>query len=85
MLKLKSNKKFQITLHACNEQTNEYKIAALVESCGHNYLQAVQCVLLSQKIGYYVIFVDKEQVVLNVYQKLQYDGLHVTIEKYKRV
>jgi hypothetical protein len=87
MLKAKSNKnkKFQITLHACKEQTDEYKTAALVELCGHNYLQAIQCVLLSQKIGHYVIFVDWEQDALDVYHKLRHDGLRVTLEKYKRV
>lgn len=87
MLKTKStkNKKFQITLHACHEQTNEYKTAVLVESCGHNYLQAVQCVLLSKKKGQYVIFIDQEQAVLNVFHKLQHDGLRVTMEKYKHI
>lgn len=81
MLKTKStkNKKFQITLHACNEQTNEYKTAALIKSCGHNYLQAVQCVLLSQKIGQYVIFVDWQQSVLDVYHNLRHDKLRITM------
>lgn len=75
--------KWEVILHDDNHNTFDHVIDSLIEICGHNYLQSVQCATIVHNIGKCSIFVDTHDECELVLQELQDLDLLVTISKYK--
>ena len=52
-----------------------------MDVCGHNYYQAYQCATIIHNNGHYPIFIDKHELILEVYEELTKEGIRVSIEK----
>lgn len=75
--------KWEVILHNDNRNTFDHVIDSLMDVCGHNYLQSVQCATLVHNNGKCSIFVDTYEECESVLQDLQELELLVTISKYK--
>lgn len=76
--------KWQVMLHNDNHNTFDHVITCLMESCGHNYLQSVQCAQLVHNTSKCSIFVDSYDECESVFEELHANGLTVTITKFKK-
>lgn len=72
---------YQVILHNDNHNTFDHVINCLIDVCGHNYYQAVQCATLTHGAKRCSIFVDSYESCENVYEELLKDGLSVTVTK----
>jgi ATP-dependent Clp protease adaptor protein ClpS len=75
---------YQITLNNDNANTFDHVIDTLIDVCGHNYFQAIQCAQIVHNNGHCVIFQDTKNACEQVFDALAEEGLHVVIERIKR-
>jgi ATP-dependent Clp protease adaptor protein ClpS len=76
---------WQVMLHDDDINTFDHVISCLVEVCGHNYYQAVQCATIVHNNGICSIFVDSYDECESVYEELFQNGISVSIIKYKKL
>jgi ATP-dependent Clp protease adaptor protein ClpS len=84
MLQKKSTKKrglYQVVLIDDNINTVEHVVDCLIEICGHNYYQAVQCATITHNNKKCSVFVDAYDLCLDVCDDLRDQGLNVTVIK----
>lgn len=75
--------KWEVILHNDNHNTYDHVVDSLMEVCGHNYIQSVQCATLVDRTGKCSIFVDSYDECESVTRELQDLDLTVTMSKYK--
>jgi ATP-dependent Clp protease adaptor protein ClpS len=75
--------KWQIILHDDDHNTFDHVIDCLVEVCGHNYYQAVQCATITHNNNQCSIFVDDWYTCEDVGDMLQRNGLMISVTKFK--
>lgn len=75
--------KWEVILHNDNHNTFDHVIDSLMEVCGHNYLQSVQCATIVDKAGKCSIFIDSHNECDSVTEELMELDLTVTMSKYK--
>lgn len=75
---------YQVILNNDDVNTFDYVIDTLIDVCGHNYFQAIQCAQIVHNIGRCVIFHDSKDACEQVFDALVEAGLHVVIERIKR-
>jgi len=81
--KLKKQKRglYKVILHDDNHNTFEHVIDTIIDVCGYNYLQAVQCTILVNEMKRCAIFEDHYNDCEIVLKLMKRQGLKVTIEK----
>lgn len=72
---------WSVILHNDNRNTFEEVSDALMDVCGYNYLQSVQCALITHEAGYCNIFTDTYADCEHVYKYLRELNLRVSLEK----
>lgn len=86
MSKKKSTQKvrgqYQIILNNDNVNTFDHVIDCLMEICGHNYYQALQCATLTHGAGKCSVFIDNFDSCENIAEDLLKEGLDVEVIKY---
>ncbi len=70
-------------MHNDNHNTFDHVIDCIMDICGYNYLQAVQCAILVHEAKRCAIFEDRYADCEEVYRLLAKQGLKVTIEHVK--
>ncbi len=75
--------KWEVILHNDNHNTFDHVIDSLMEVCGHNYIQSVQCATVVHGNGKCSIFIDSYDECDAVREELYELGLTVTVTKYK--
>jgi len=75
---------YQVILHNDNHNTFDHVINCLIDVCGHNYYQAVQCATVTHGAKRCSIFVDTYESCESVYEELLKEGLSVTVIKLDR-
>ncbi len=86
MSQKKSTKKrglHQVMLMNDNHNTVDHVVDCLMEICGHNYFQAVQCATITHGAKKWSIYVDAYESCEDVCEELLKEGLDVIIEKHK--
>ena len=83
MLEKNSKKRgtYKVILHDDNHNTFDHVIDCIMDICGHNYIQAVQCATLVHESKRCAIFNDRYSDCEEVARLLTREGLKVTIEK----
>ena len=76
--------KWQVMLHNDDHNTFDHVIACLMETCGHNYLQSVQCANIVHNSSKCSIFIDSYDECESVREELRQNGLTVTTTKFKK-
>jgi ATP-dependent Clp protease adaptor protein ClpS len=87
MSKNQSKKKrgqYQVILIDDNFNTFDHVIDCLIEICGHNYYQAVQCATITHNAKQCSIIIDSWDVCQEVYEDLIKQGLTVTVTKHEK-
>jgi ATP-dependent Clp protease adaptor protein ClpS len=74
--------RYQVILNNDNVNTFDHVIDCLIEICGHNYYQAVQCATLTHGVKRCSVYVDNYESCENIYEELLSEGLDVIIEKH---
>ena len=80
MRKKRSRNKYIVELHNDDFNTFEHVIQTLREVCGHNYFQATQCAHIVHNNGMCVVFEDKQELCIQIYNDLRDLGLTVKIK-----
>lgn len=75
---------WQIMLHDDKHNTFEHVIDCMIEICGHNYYQAVQCAILTHNNKQCSIFVDTWDICNDTCDALVEQGLTAQVIKYKK-
>jgi ATP-dependent Clp protease adaptor protein ClpS len=75
---------YQIILHDDDVNTFDHVIDTLIDVCGHNYFQAIQCAQIVHNNGQCVVFQDTKHACELVFDALTDEELHVVIERIKR-
>ena len=75
---------YQVILHNDNHNTFDHVINCLIDICGHNYYQAVQCATLTHGAKQCSIYVDTFESCENVREELFKEGLTVTVTKLEK-
>lgn len=75
---------YQVILNNDNHNTFDHVIECLIEVCGHNYLQAVQCATLTHGAKRCSVYVDSYDACENVREELVKEGLDVVITKLEK-
>ena len=70
-----------IVLHNDNRNTFEDVTNALMDVCGHAYLQAVQCAVITHESGQCKVYTDIYDECEQVYKYLRELALRVSLEK----
>jgi ATP-dependent Clp protease adaptor protein ClpS len=73
--------KWSVILHNDNRNTFEDVTNALMDVCGHSYLQSVQCAVITHEVGQCKVFNDIYTDCELVYKNLRELGLRVSVEK----
>lgn len=84
MSKKKSTKKpglYQVILMNDNKNTYEHVVECLMEICGHNYYQAVQCATITNNVKQCAVCIDTEDVCRDVCHDLMHEGLTAVVTK----
>lgn len=71
-------------LHNDNHNTFDHVIECLIDICGHNYYQAVQCATLTHGAKRCSIYVDTYDSCENVREELLKEGLDVVVTKLEK-
>jgi len=74
---------WQVILHD-DHNSIDHVIDCLLEICGHNYIQSVQCATIAHNTKQCSIFTDSYEECVEVQQELEDYGLTSTISKYKK-
>lgn len=84
--KLQKNQtgRYQVILNNDSYNTFDHVINCLIDVCGHNYYQAVQCATLTHGAKQCSIYVDTYDSCENVCEELLKEGLDVIIIKLKK-
>ena len=80
----KRNSKYEVIVFNDDTNTFDHVIDCLMEFCGHNYLQAVQCATLVHQKSKCSIVVDTWDECEIICTDLAEQGLTVTISKFKK-
>ena len=72
-------------MHNDDHNTFDHVIDCIMDICGYNYLQAVQCTILVDEMKRCAIFEDRYEDCQEVAHSLTKQGLKVTIEHVKNV
>ena len=78
----KKRGRYQVILNNDNVNTFDHVIDCLIDICGHNYYQAVQCATLTHGAKRCSIYVDSYESCEHVSEELTKEGLDVVIEKH---
>ena len=84
MSQKKSTKKrglHQVMLMNDNHNTVDHVVDCLMEICGHNYFQAVQCATITHKKKQCSVFVDGHELCENISADLREQGLTTIVIK----
>jgi len=84
MSQKKSTKKrglYQVVLINDNINTVDHVVNCLMEICGHNYYQAVQCATITHSNKQCSVFVDSYELCIDSCHELQQQGLNATVIK----
>lgn len=84
MSQKKSTKKrglYQVMLMNDNHNTIDHVVDCLMEICGHNYFQAVQCATITHKNKQCSVFVDGHELCENISADLREQGLTTIVIK----
>ena len=73
--------KWEVILHNDSHNTFDHVIDSIMDICGFNYLQAVQCAVLVHEAKQCPIFEDRHDECEDVARLLSREGLTVTIKK----
>jgi ATP-dependent Clp protease adaptor protein ClpS len=73
--------KWQVMLNDDMVNTFEHVIECLIDICGHNYYQAVQCANITHTVKTCSIYVDTWDMCEDVAEALTDEGLNVSITK----
>lgn len=88
MSKKKSQKtprgQYQVILHNDSHNTFDHVIECLIDVCGHNYYQAVQCATLTHGAKRCSIYIDTYDSCENVCEELLKEGLDVMVTKLEK-
>ena len=76
--------RYQVILNNDNVNTFDHVIDCLIEICGHNYYQAVQCATLTHGAKQCSIYIDTYDSCENVCEELLKEGLDVVVTKLKK-
>ena len=76
--------KWEVILHNDNHNTYDHVVNCLIEVCGQNYLQAVQCATLVHNTSKCSIIIDTWDECEDICTELHNHGLTVTISKFKK-
>lgn len=79
----KKRGRYQVILNNDSVNTFDHVINCLIDICGHNYFQAVQCATLTHGAKKCSVYVDNYESCEHVHEELTKEGLDVVIEKYK--
>ena len=66
-----------------NHNTVDHVVDCLMEICGHNYFQAVQCATITHNVKQCSVFVDDYDLCTDICSELVEDGLNAIVTKYK--
>jgi ATP-dependent Clp protease adaptor protein ClpS len=72
---------YKVVLHDDSHNTFDHVIDSIMNVCGYNYLQAVQCTILVHEAKQCSIFEDKADECDEVARLLSREGLKVTVKK----
>ena len=72
---------YKVVLHDDNHNTFDHVIDSIMNICGFNYIQAVQCAVLVHESKQCPIFEDHHDECEDVARLLTREGLTVTIKK----
>ena len=72
---------YQVVLMDDAVNTVEHVVDCLIEICGHNYYQAVQCATITHNNKQCSVFVDAYDLCLDIRDDLRDQGLNVTVIK----
>lgn len=72
---------YKVVLHDDNHNTFDHVIDSIMNICGFNYIQAVQCAVLVHESKHCPIFEDHHDECEDVARLLTREGLTVTIKK----
>jgi ATP-dependent Clp protease adaptor protein ClpS len=75
---------YQIILNDDNVNTFDHVIDTLIDVCGHNYYQAVQCATIVHNNKQCVVFQDNKESCEHVCSILCEEGLNAITERIKR-
>jgi ATP-dependent Clp protease adaptor protein ClpS len=78
---LKKRGTYKVILHDDNHNTFENVIDSIMNVCGYNYLQAVQCTIIVHEAKRCNIYEDRHDDCQEVAWLLRKEGLTVTVEK----
>lgn len=74
--------KWQVVLHNDVHTTFDYVINTLMDVCGYNEIQAMQCALITHNAQRCVVFIDTHDSCMEIYEMLLDSELNVTLEKH---
>ncbi len=80
-LQTKKRGTYKVVMHNDNHNTFDHVIDCIMDVCGYNYLQAVQCTILVHEAKRCSIFEDRYEECEYAARLLSKNGLTVTIEK----
>lgn len=75
---------YQIILNDDDVNTFDHVIDTLIDVCGHNYYQAVQCATIVHNNKRCMIFQDDKESCEQICKILVEEGLDAIIERIKR-
>lgn len=78
----KKRGQYQVILNDDNHNTFDHVINCLIDVCGHNYYQAVQCATITHGSKRCSIYVDTYDSCEDVCEELTKEGLDVVIIKH---
>lgn len=72
---------YKVVLYNDNKNTFDHVIDSIMNVCGYNYLQAVQCAILVHQAKQCSIFEDNSNECEDVARLLTREGLKVIVKK----
>lgn len=72
---------YQVMLMNDNINTVDHVVDCLMEICGHNYFQAVQCATITHNNKQCSVFIDEYELCENISEDLRNQGLNTIVIK----
>lgn len=77
----KRNSKYEVIVFNDDTNTYDHVIDCLMEFCGHNYLQAVQCATIIHNTGKCSVAIDTRDECEYIFEELVKQGLEADVIK----